>query len=146
MRCSSVVETASAPTMRTLLRASTVWLVIILVEVAHGIARTLLLAPVVGDFHARQIAVFSGSALILTVSMMFIRWLRPARLADAVAIGIVWLGLTLAFELAFGRYVVQAPWSRIAEDYNLAHGGLLPLGLLVLALAPLIAARCRRVL
>jgi len=127
------------------LRSVAVWLVIIAVEIAHGIARTLFLAPLVGDFRARQIAVLTGSALILTISTMFIRWLRPARVADAVAIGVAWLVLTLAFELAFGRYVVQASWSRIAEDYNLAHGGLLPLGLLVLAVAPLIAARWRRV-
>lgn len=127
------------------LRSVAVWLVIIAVEIAHGIARTLFLAPLVGDFRARQIAVLTGSVLILTISTMFIRWLRPARVADAVAIGVAWLVLTLAFELAFGRYVVQASWSRIAEDYNLAHGGLLPLGLLVLAVAPLIAARWRRV-
>jgi hypothetical protein len=46
----------------------------------------------------------------------------------------------LVSELAFGRYVVHAPWSRIASDYNLLRGGLLPIGLLVVTAAPLIAA------
>ena len=64
--------------------------------------------------------------------------------ARAVAVGIVWLVLTLAFEIAFGRYVVHAPWSRIASDYDLLRGGLLPIGL-VLSMAPLIAARVRHV-
>ena len=59
---------------------------------------------------------------------------------------IAWLALTLAFEIAFGRYVVHASWSRIASDYNLSRGGLLPVGLLVLTAAPFIAARYRHVL
>jgi hypothetical protein len=54
--------------------------------------------------------------------------------------------LMLGFEMVFGRYVVHAPWSRIASDYNLLQGGLLPIGFLVLAAAPLIAAKVRHVL
>jgi hypothetical protein len=61
-------------------------------------------------------------------------------------LGVFWLILTLAFELAFGRYVVHATWSRIVSDYNLLKGGLLPIGLLVLTAAPLATARFRRVL
>ena len=53
--------------------------------------------------------------------------------------------LTLTFEIAFGRFVVHASWARIASDYDLPRGGLLPIGLLVLAAAPLIAAKLRRV-
>lgn len=54
--------------------------------------------------------------------------------------------LPLAFEIAFGRYVVHAPWSRIASDYNVLRGGLRPIGLLVLTAAPLIAAKFRHML
>ena len=122
------------------------WLTIIIVEVLHGIARTIFLAPAVGDFRARQISVFTRAFLILVVAASFIRWIRPSHAREAVWVGIVWLGLTLAFEIAFGRYVVHAPWSRIASDYNLLRGGLLPIGLFILTAAPLIAARFRRVL
>jgi hypothetical protein len=52
----------------------------------------------------------------------------------------------LVFEIAFGRYVAHAPWSRIASDYDLLHGGLLPIGMLVLTAAPLIAAKFQHVL
>jgi hypothetical protein len=129
-----------------ILRGVAVWLVIIAVEVFHGVARTLLLAPIVGDFRARQIAVFTGSALILAVAALFIRWMQPTGLGGALAIGAVWLVLTLAFEVAFGRFVVRATWSRIWSDYDLAHGGLLPIGLLIETLAPAIAARFRGML
>lgn len=132
--------------MRIILRGMVVWCGIIIVEVCHGIARTVFLAPVVGDVRARQIAVFTGSILILIVAASFIGWIRPARVGEAVAVGVVWLLLTLAFEIAFGRYVVHAPWARIASDYDLLRGGLLPIGLVVLTMAPLIAARVRHVL
>ncbi len=129
-----------------ILRAGAVWLLLIAVEVIHGIARTFLLAPVVGDFRARQIAVFTGSALILAFAFLFIRWIGPARRGDALGIGVLWLVLTLAFELAFGRIVVGASWARIGSDYNLARGGLLPIGLLIETLAPALAARRRGIL
>jgi hypothetical protein len=132
--------------MNIVLRGVAVWLCIIIVEVLHGIARTMFLAPAVGDFRARQVAVLTGSFLILLVAMLFIRWIRPADIDDAVRVGIAWLVLTLAFEIAFGRYVVHASWSRIASDFNLSRGGLLPVGLLVLTAAPFIAARLRHVL
>jgi hypothetical protein len=129
-----------------ILRGVAVWLVIMAVEVVHGVARTLLLAPIVGDFRARQIAVFTGSALILAIAALFIRWMKPVGLGGALAIGAIWLVLTLAFEVAFGRLVVRATWSRIASDYDLAHGGLLPVGLLIETCAPAIAARFRGML
>ena len=119
---------------------------IISVEVLHGIARTIVLAPVAGDFRARQIAVLTGSFLVLAVATTFIRWIRPAQAGEAVCLGLLWLVLTVAFEIAFGRYVANAPWSRIASDYNLLRGGLLPIGLCVLTAAPLIAAKVRHVL
>jgi hypothetical protein len=114
-------------------------------EIFHGVVRTLFLAPVVGDFRARQLAVFTGSAMILTLAVMVIRWLRPANALEALRVGVVWLVLTLAFELAFGRYVLHVTWGRIAEDYNLVRGGLLSIGLLVLTAAPLVAGRLRHV-
>jgi hypothetical protein len=51
--------------------------------------------------------------------------------------------LTVAFEIALGRFVLDVPWERILSDYNLCRGGLLPLGLLFMAAAPLIAGRLR---
>jgi len=51
--------------------------------------------------------------------------------------------LTLSFEILFGCFVVGASWERLAADYNVLEGGLLPLGMTVLLLAPLIAGKLR---
>lgn len=53
-------------------RAIGVWVLLILAEVLHGIARNLLLSPFVGDFRARQIGVFTGSFIILALAAAFI--------------------------------------------------------------------------
>lgn len=129
--------------LTVLARGGAVWLMLMGAEVMHGIARAIWLVPVVGDFHARQIGVFTGTIINLTMGALFIRWIRPIRSADALAVGIMWLILTLVFEIAFGRAVMHATWQRIGSDYDLAHGGLLPIGLLLLALAPLITAKAR---
>jgi len=52
--------------------------------------------------------------------------------------------LTLTFEIVGGR-LVGLSWDRILSDYNIRRGGLLPLGLLAVTLAPLLAAWARGV-
>jgi hypothetical protein len=132
--------------MTVLLRGVAVWFVLIGAEVIHGLARSMWLVPVVGDLPSRQIGVFTGSMMNLIVTALFVRWIRPARVADALLIGVTWLLLTVTFEIVLGRAVMQGSWQRIGSDYDLIHGGLLPIGLLILALAPLITAKVRRLL
>lgn len=127
-------------------RALTIWLAIIALETAHGIARVALLQPRVGDFRARQIAVVSGSALIVTVAWFGVRWIRPESARRALVVGALWVGLTVAFELALGRLVMELPWERLAADYDLTRGGLLGLGLVVMFFAPWFAARRQRLI
>jgi hypothetical protein len=62
-------------------RALAVWVVIIVAESLHGIARVVFLQPRVGDFKARQIAVFTGSAMILAIAGASVRWIGAARVS-----------------------------------------------------------------
>jgi hypothetical protein len=127
-------------TLRTLLgRAFAVWLLIMLIETVHGVLRTMLLAPVVGDFPARQIGVFTGSLLILAVTYLSLGWLRLDRTRLRLAVGILWAIATLGFEVGLGRFILGYPWSRLAADYDITHGGLMMFGLLLLVFAPSIA-------
>ena len=105
--------------------------------------RRAFLEPYVGDLRARQIAVFTSSAINFTIALVFLPLLRTTSRRQLLAVGFLWLGLTVAFEIIFGRFVIGASWPRLASDYNPMEGGLLPIGLLVLALSPLIAAKFR---
>jgi hypothetical protein len=110
-------------------------------EVVHGVLRTLYLAPLVGDLRARQIGVLVGSALILIIARLVAPWLRARTSRAQLLVGAVWLVLTLLFELILGLVLLGYSWERMALDYDVLRGGLLPFGLVILALAPWLAAR-----
>jgi hypothetical protein len=121
----------------------TVWLIIVCVESVHGTLRAMYFAPYVGDFQSRRIAVFTGSLLILLIAYLFIRWIRAETTLSLIFVGLLWLALTLLFEVSFGRFVLGFSWERLASDYDISRGGLLPFGLILLMFSPLIAARLR---
>ncbi len=126
-----------------LLRAFAIWLLIISAEFVHGVLRTLFLAPLAGDFQARQISVFIGSIIILAIAYFSIRWIRADNNLSFVTVGFVWLILTLLFEVGLGRFVFGFSWERILSDYDISKGGLLLFGLIILTLSPLIVYKLR---
>ena len=124
-------------------RAAVAWLVIIGVESIHGVLRIFFLAPLVGDLAARQIGVFIGSALIFLVAWWLIEWIGADTRRALVLVGIIWITLTLSFEIGIGHYVMHRSWELVASDYKITEGGLLPLGMILLGVAPLLAAKWR---
>lgn len=124
-------------------RSLIVWLLLIAAEILHGIARAVFLVPHVGQFRSNQIGVFTGSLIVLMITLVFIRWIGASRSSQLLRIGLLWGVLTLAFEILFGRFVVGASWERIASDYNVLDGGLMPFGIVVLVLSPWIAGKVR---
>ena len=130
-------------TGRLLLRALLVWLVVIAAETAHGVLRGLLLVPLVGDRPARQIGVPVGSLIVLAVASLFIRWIAARTSRQLLGVGLLWVVLTVLFEMGLGRLALGLSWERITEDYDVTRGGFLAVGLLVMAVSPLLAARLR---
>lgn len=122
-----------------LLRAFAVWLIIIAVETAHGVLRALLLVPIVGDFSARQLSVFTGSLLIFIVTLLLIKWIDAKSTVQLVMVGALWVILTILFEVMLGRLVLDLSWDRITEDYDITRGGLLGFGLMFMLVSPLLS-------
>lgn len=125
-----------------MLRAVVVWVVIIAAETVHGVLRQMWLAPVVGDLRARQIGVAIGSAIILAIAWLLSRWLGARTLRAQLAVGLLWVGLTVAFELGLGA-LLGLTRERMLADYNPIAGGFMVFGLLFMLLAPALAARLR---
>lgn len=126
-----------------LIRAFLVWLVIIAAETVHGILRGVLLVPIVGDLPARQIGVLIGSLLIFAVAYLVIRWIAAQTKLQFLAVGLLWVVLTILFEIGLGRLVLGLPWERLTEDYDVTRGGFMGVGLLFMAAAPWLAAWLR---
>jgi hypothetical protein len=86
--------------------------------------------------------VFTGAVLIALVLRLTITWLGRHPVARWWQFGLLWLALTLAFEIGLGR-AAGASWDRVASDFDLRRGGLLGIGMLVILVAPrILAGRC----
>jgi hypothetical protein len=125
------------------LRAFLICLLIAVAEVLHGILRVRLLNRRIGDHSARQIAVFTGSGIILVIAWFSVPWLGASTTGQLLGVGFLWLAVMLAFEIAFGRLVFRASWQRLAADFDFRKGELLSIGMAVLLVAPLLMAKLR---
>lgn len=126
------------------IRSVIVWLMVIVAEIVHGILRAVLLVPLVGEFRSNQLGVFSGSVIIVVIACLTVRWIGATTTAGQVTAGAIWLVLTIALEFFFGRFVAGLTWDQLLAGYNLLQGGMMPIGLVILFLSPMIAAKLVR--
>src|SRR4030095_6920175 len=87
-----------------------IWLMLVVVESLHGIMRRLVLEPRLGDLLARQMSVLTGAVLIIIVFWFTLRWVGPQPNRRWWAMGLLWLIMTLAFEIGLGR-AVRSCWT-----------------------------------
>ena len=127
--------------MNFLTRGAIVWLVIIFAESVHGTLRTIFIAPAIGDFRSRQLGAVVASILVFIVALIFSRWINAGTFARRLAVGALWIGLTFTFEIVVGLYILGSDKERFLEDYDVLHGGLMPLALLFVLFTPVIAQR-----
>jgi len=125
------------------LRAVGLWLLLMAAETLHGLWRVKVLAVWIGDEFASDVAVFTGSLIILLITFACIDWIPARDTRTLLLVGSTWVVLTIGYELALGRFAFDRSWSEIASDFDLFHGRLLPLGLLFLLFSPLLAAWLR---
>ena len=125
------------------LRAVAVWLLIAAAEVAHGMLRMAFLRPLVGDLTSRQLAIVSGSLIVLAIAWLTRRFLAAITVAQQLAVGAMWAILMVAFDLLLGRLYIGYPWSRLLQDFDPTRGGFMLIGVVLMLLAPWIVARRR---
>jgi hypothetical protein len=129
------------PAVRPLLvRATAVWLGILVLASANGAVRDLLLMPRLGDTVARAISTIVLCLLIVLVTWRTIGWLRPGGGREAWLIGGWWLGWTLAFEFLAGHFLFHRAWAELLADYDVRRGRIWVVVLGTTLLAPRWAA------
>ena len=88
----------------------------------NAVIRQALYEGHVGDLRAHQIS----TATLLGIFAVYVwvlhrRW--PIDTSEtALAVGVIWTMLTLAFEFGFGHWVAGQSWAELLEAYNLADG------------------------
>jgi len=105
------------------------------------VLRALFLVPLVGDRTARQIGVPVGSLLVFAVAYLCVRWIAAGTTAQLLDIGLLWVVLTVLFEIGLGRLVLELPWDRHHRGPRPSPWRLPGLGLSFMAVSPLLAAR-----
>jgi len=135
-------NSSTEPQSKFLLRALVVLLVFITVESVLGTLRVLFLEPRMGAEPAQWTGFVTGSAALLIVAYLLIEWVRIPRRAALLQVGMLWVGLTFSFEMAIG-YMRGRSWQSLLAGYDITHGELMAIALVLVLFAPLIAAGLR---
>jgi hypothetical protein len=119
------------------------WLPLVFIGILNGVLRQVVYSKYVGELTAHQISTLTGIILM----GLYIWWLTGAwkleSSGQALAIGLIWLGMTIVFEFVFGHYVMGHPWKKLFHDYNLLEGRVWVLVLIWTTLAPLVFYKLR---
>lgn len=115
------------------------WALLMVAATAEGYARITFVAPAVGEVLAHIIG--GVTMIVLTIVAAFVARASAPSIRWGMFAGLAWAGGTVAFEvavtLAMGRSL-----SDLAATYDprqVASGELILIGLVVMALAPIVA-------
>ena len=129
-----------------LLRATVVWLVLMVLAIANGIFRNSVITPRLGEQVGHVISTVVLCLILLCVSLLTIRWIGPHTTRDALLIGAFWVVLTLAFEFLAGHYAFGHSWEKLLADYNVGKGRVWLLVPITTLIAPRVAVVIRGLL
>ncbi|HTG00240.1 MAG TPA: hypothetical protein VK654_06600 [Nitrospirota bacterium] len=130
--------------MHYLVKSFFVWILFIPLATANAAFRDLVLIPLLGDASGSNVSSLILALLILGVTFLLLSRLGLRTRAECMATGALWFSLTLIFEMSFFIFARIHPLDKLLQDYDLFRGRLWLLDLVVLLLAPLIAAHLRR--
>lgn len=117
---------ASLPSYRLVLRYALVWPGLLMLAVLNGMVREFGYGPVVGEKWAQQVSVVPAILLFLVYTGWVARRWPIGSYATALGIGLVWMVLTVGFELFLVTVLMGEPLSVALNQYNLAAGQLWP--------------------
>ena len=134
----------SGPTeVRMILHYTVSWIGMVIVAIMNGVIRDAVYRKSLSDLTAHQISTFTLIVLSgLYLWLLGLAW-KITSPSEALAIGLIWLALTVAFEFLFGHYVMKHPWTRLLHDYNLLKGRIWILVLIWITIAPYVFYKFR---
>jgi hypothetical protein len=127
----------------SLIRYVIAWVPMLFIAVANGALRQFTFGKVMPELRAHQLSTAIGSILIGLFIYAVIRTWAPSSAKQALAIGLIWLLLTVIFEFAFGRLVMHRSWVVLLNDYDLFAGRVWVVFLAWLTISPYVFFRLR---
>lgn len=112
------------------------WLPMLVIAIANGAFRQLTFAKVMPEVHAHQLSTVTGSVLIGVFIWFVIGTWPPSSAGQAPLIGVIWLVLTVGFELFMGLVLTHKSLSQVLHDYNILEDRVWVLFLIELGIQP----------
>jgi hypothetical protein len=112
------------------------WFPMVAIAIANGVLRESSYGKRLSELAAHQVSTLTAVILFGVYVWSVVRIWRPASAAQAIAVGLLWLAMTIAFEFLFGHYIAGHSWQRLLLDYNLLAGRIWLLVLVWIAVAP----------
>jgi hypothetical protein len=114
------------------------WFVFMITGVLNGLLRVAVLQASMREYPAHLVSTLLLCAALLLEISVFLGIVGEYSQGWLIALGVIWTLLTVVFEFGFGRAVGQS-WSTLLENYDVPHGRIWPLVLVVLLLTPVLA-------
>ncbi len=112
------------------------WVGMLIIAIINGAIREGGYKKFMGELRAHQVSTITAIILFgLFIWALTSIW-QIQSAGQAIAIGFIWLVLTVAFEFLFGHYVMKHPWKKLLHDYNILAGRLWVLVLIWITVAP----------
>ncbi len=129
--------------MKTIFIYSGAWLGLVILAIINGALRVKAYGPFMDELTAHQISSVTGLILFGMYIWFLTGISKIATSGQAIAIGGIWLCMTVMFEFVFGHYVMGHSWAGLFADYNVLKGRMWILVLIWTAAGPYIFYRIR---
>lgn len=110
-------------------------------ETLNGIFRSIYLNKRVGAKAAKQISMIPALTLCLLICYLYVPLLEIHSDKGLLLLGIALSSFMVLFDILLGRFVIKARWVTVLDDFNLAKGNLLAVGMIAMAFCPLLASK-----
>ena len=100
------------------------WIPMVFIAIGNGGIRESIYSKYMGELSAHQLSSVSA-ILLFTIYTFFLHNKFPlSSKKEALAVGFLWLSMTIGFEFIFGHYIIGNSWEILFSDYNIFHGRL----------------------
>jgi hypothetical protein len=139
-----MIATTFQPTgVRRVFSYFLLWFPMIPIAFFNALLREKVYGPHLSEMAAHQLSTVTAVLFFgLYTWGVTARW-PLSDSVEALAVGGMWLVLTVAFEFGFGRYVAGHSWKKLLSDYNLLRGRVWSLLLVAIFLLPWICFTLR---
>lgn len=118
------------------------WVLFIPVAIVNGVIRETVYDQYLDELPSHQISTVILAVSFVLFSYVFLKnYVAMVETRRLWYVSVMWLILTVSFEFLFGHFVDKVPWEILLKDYDVLHGHMWPLFLLVQALTPFIVQK-----